>query len=114
MWSNFYVGLGLLSNLFSPCGLTTRQVIALAESLAPVGGVFHLAMILKDKWLANQVSLLSIVIGVVNCLFSTCLVMEHDASVIRGLSILSLCNAIGRCMLLSHLCMRSSPLCQCP
>lgn len=32
----------------------TRQIIALAETLAPVGGVFHLAMALKDKWLANQ------------------------------------------------------------
>lgn len=34
-----------------------RQIIALADSLAPVGGIFHLAMVLKDKWLANQVAI---------------------------------------------------------
>lgn len=33
----------------------TRQIMCLADSLAPVGGVFHLAMILQDRWLANQV-----------------------------------------------------------
>lgn len=35
----------------------TDQVLASADSLAPVGGIFHLAMVLTDKWIANQVSL---------------------------------------------------------
>ena len=34
-------------------------VVALAEKQAPVGGIFHLAMILQDRWMANQVSLVS-------------------------------------------------------
>jgi hypothetical protein len=32
-----------------------RQIIELADSMAPVGGIFHLAMTLTDKLLPNQV-----------------------------------------------------------
>ncbi len=32
-----------------------RQLIQLADGLAPVGGVFHLAMVLSDRFLVNQV-----------------------------------------------------------
>jgi fatty acid synthase len=32
-----------------------KGVVALAEKQAPVGGIFHLAMILQDRWMANQV-----------------------------------------------------------
>ena len=32
-----------------------RGVVALAQKQAPVGGIFHLAMILQDRWMANQV-----------------------------------------------------------
>ena len=31
------------------------EIVKLAESLAPVGGVFHLAMYLADKLITNQV-----------------------------------------------------------
>ena len=37
-----------------------KGVIALAQKQAPVGGIFHLAMILQDRWMANQVSTLSL------------------------------------------------------
>ena len=33
-----------------------KGVVALAQKQAPVGGIFHLAMILQDRWMANQVS----------------------------------------------------------
>ena len=33
----------------------TKQIIAMAEKMAPVGGIFHLAMILQDRWMSNQV-----------------------------------------------------------
>ena len=33
-----------------------RELVVLANSQAPIGGVFHLAMVLKDRFLANQVS----------------------------------------------------------
>ena len=36
-----------------------KGVVALAQKQAPVGGIFHLAMILQDRWMANQVSLVS-------------------------------------------------------
>ena len=32
-----------------------RQLIQLADGLASVGGVFHLAMMLSDRFLTNQV-----------------------------------------------------------
>ncbi|EIE23140.1 hypothetical protein COCSUDRAFT_47508 [Coccomyxa subellipsoidea C-169] len=32
----------------------TEQIVALAEGMAPVGGIFHLAMILQDRWMSNQ------------------------------------------------------------
>lgn len=32
-----------------------EQVLHLAESFAPIGGIFHLAMTLNDKLLSNQV-----------------------------------------------------------
>ena len=32
-----------------------KGVVALAAKQAPVGGIFHLAMILQDRWMANQV-----------------------------------------------------------
>ena len=32
-----------------------RQLIQLADGLASVGGVFHLAMVLDDRFLTNQV-----------------------------------------------------------
>lgn len=32
-----------------------QKIVKLAESLAPVGGVFHLAMYLADKLITNQV-----------------------------------------------------------
>lgn len=32
----------------------TKQIIAMAEKMAPVGGIFHLAMILQDRWMSNQ------------------------------------------------------------
>ncbi|EIE22203.1 ketoacyl-synt-domain-containing protein [Coccomyxa subellipsoidea C-169] len=31
-----------------------QQIIALAEGVAPVGGIFHLAMTLQDRWMSNQ------------------------------------------------------------
>ena len=34
-----------------------NQIIMQAEQMAPVGGIFHLAMTLNDKLLSNQVSL---------------------------------------------------------
>ena len=34
-----------------------EKVITLAECMAPVAGIFHLALNLADKLLANQVSL---------------------------------------------------------
>ena len=37
-----------------------KGVVALAQKQAPVGGIFHLAMILQDRWMANQVSLVSL------------------------------------------------------
>ena len=33
----------------------THQMMQLASDMAPVAGVFHLAMQLTDKWIANQV-----------------------------------------------------------
>lgn len=33
-----------------------QQIVSLAESFAPVGGIFHLAMYLADKLIANQAS----------------------------------------------------------
>ena len=33
----------------------TKQIVRIAEGLAPVGGIFHLAMVLQDRWLSNQV-----------------------------------------------------------
>lgn len=33
-----------------------EQIVELAESLGPVGGVFHLAMYLADKLITNQVT----------------------------------------------------------
>ena len=33
-----------------------KGVVALAQKQAPVGGIFHLAMILQDRWMANQVT----------------------------------------------------------
>jgi len=33
----------------------THQMMQLAAEMAPVAGVFHLAMRLTDKWIANQV-----------------------------------------------------------
>lgn len=33
----------------------TKQIISLAEGLAPVGGIYHLAMVLQDRWMSNQV-----------------------------------------------------------
>ncbi len=38
----------------------TEQIVALAEGMAPVGGIFHLAMILQDRWMSNQVTTLFI------------------------------------------------------
>ena len=35
-----------------------EQIVKLAESLAPVAGVFHLAMYLADKLITNQASLM--------------------------------------------------------
>ena len=35
----------------------TKQIVAMAEEMAPVGGIFHLAMILQDRWMSNQVQL---------------------------------------------------------
>ncbi len=35
-----------------------KGVVALAQKQAPIGGIFHLAMILQDRWMANQVSIL--------------------------------------------------------
>ena len=32
-----------------------EQIVQLAESMGPVGGVFHLAMYLADKLITNQV-----------------------------------------------------------
>lgn len=37
-----------------------EQIVKLAESLAPLGGVFHLAMNLADKLITNQVCSLAI------------------------------------------------------
>ena len=37
-----------------------KGVVALAQKQAPVGGIFHLAMILQDRWMANQVSIVSL------------------------------------------------------
>ena len=34
----------------------TRAIVGLAEKMAPVGGIFHLAMVLQDRWLSNQVT----------------------------------------------------------
>ena len=34
-----------------------QQIVQLAEQQAPVAGIFHLAMVLTDKWIANQVLL---------------------------------------------------------
>lgn len=31
-----------------------RAVIAAAQALAPLGGVFHLATVFRDKWLSSQ------------------------------------------------------------
>ena len=33
----------------------TEAMMQLAHQMAPVGGIFHLAMVLTDKLLANQV-----------------------------------------------------------
>lgn len=33
-----------------------KGVVALAQQQAPVGGIFHLAMILQDRWMANLVT----------------------------------------------------------
>lgn len=33
----------------------TEQLLQLASQMAPVGGIFHLAMVMADKWIANQV-----------------------------------------------------------
>ena len=33
----------------------TKAIMAQAERMAPVGAVFHLAMLLRDKWLPDQV-----------------------------------------------------------
>ncbi len=32
----------------------TKSIVGLAEKMAPVGGIFHLAMVLQDRWLSNQ------------------------------------------------------------
>ena len=39
-----------------------EQIVKLAESLAPLGGIFHLAMVLTDKLIPNQVNPLIILI----------------------------------------------------
>lgn len=31
------------------------ELLLLANSIAPIAGIFHLAMVLKDKLMANQV-----------------------------------------------------------
>lgn len=46
----------------------TIAIVAAAAKMAPLGGVFHLAMILRDKWLANQVHLLYPLVGQVSLL----------------------------------------------
>ncbi len=33
-----------------------KGIVSLAEKQAPVGGIYHLAMILQDRWMANQVT----------------------------------------------------------
>ena len=32
-----------------------REAVALAQGMAPLGGLFHLAMVLRDQWLSKQV-----------------------------------------------------------
>ena len=51
-----------------------KGVVALAQKQAPIGGIFHLAMILQDRWMANQVS--SVFFAVAQAL--TC--RKHSAS----------------------------------
>ena len=36
-----------------------QQLLALCEALAPLGGIFHLAMVLEDRLIAKHVSLFS-------------------------------------------------------
>jgi hypothetical protein len=31
------------------------RIVERAQSMAPLGGIFHLAMVLRDKWLPDQV-----------------------------------------------------------
>lgn len=51
----------------------TRQLLQLANQMAPVGGIFHLAMVMADKWIANQVLYLQAFVLSVNHLASFCL-----------------------------------------
>ncbi len=44
-----------------------EQIVKLAESLAPVAGVFHLAMYLADKLITNQVSGLAVLMKKLAC-----------------------------------------------
>ncbi len=37
----------------------TKEIVAMANGMAPVGGIFHLAMILQDRWMSNQVHTLA-------------------------------------------------------
>ncbi len=41
-----------------------REVVQLAQGMAPLGGVFHLAMVLRDQWLAKQVRVIA---AMINC-----------------------------------------------
>lgn len=34
----------------------TEEMLEDAQKMAPVAGIFHLAMVLTDKWIANQVT----------------------------------------------------------
>ena len=61
-----------------------KGIVALAEKQAPVGGIYHLAMILQDRWMANQVT----------CIFSKpccnahCVLLKWAASPFKAFFVL--------------------------
>ena len=69
-----------------------EQIVALAESLAPVGGVFHLAMYLADKLVTNQARALISFLPAILRLFRQQLEFQVSANCIR-LKCVSICPA---------------------
>ena len=56
----------------------TKQIVAMAEEMAPVGGIFHLAMILQDRWMSNQVPSHAPYLSSVSSIFDHWMSMEQS------------------------------------